>query len=134
MTLRSAYFRDWKVGPTVLFWEDAKGMRQSRDWLRSAGAPDALAFETLCTPADGNEITIKAVPHERDAGMRFGRDGLEWSLQLALAEDFADKVDVLASSVSGHQYLDARGNDIAVEVSIGEYPETDPPTWLTGRP
>jgi hypothetical protein len=55
--------------------------------------------------------------------MRFGRGGLEWSVQPVLAEDFADKLDVLASSVSGHQYLDVRGNDIAVEVSIGEYPE-----------
>lgn len=108
----------------MLFWGDAVGMRQLRDWLRSVKAPDALAFESLCTSIDGNEIAIKAVAHERDAGMRFGRDGLEWSLQPVLAEDFADKLDVLASSVSGHQYLDARGNDIAVEVSIGEYPES----------
>ena len=124
MTLRSAYFRSWKGGPTVLFWGDAVGMRQLRDWLRSVTAPDVLAFESLCASVDGNEIAIKVVAHERDAGMRFGRDGLEWSLQPVLAEDFADKLDVLASSASGHQYLDARGNDIAVEVSMGEHPET----------
>jgi hypothetical protein len=124
MTLRSAYFRDWKGGPTVLFWGDANGLRGLRDWLRSVSAPDALAFEALCTSVDGKKIRIKAVPDEGDAGMRFGCNDLEWSLQPALAEDFADKLDVLASSVSRHQYLDARGNDIAVEVSIGEYPET----------
>jgi hypothetical protein len=99
-------------------------MRRLRDWLRSVSAPDTLAFGALCTSVDGKKITIKAVSDEGDAGMRFGCNGLEWSLQPALAEDFADKLDVLASSVSGHQYLDARGNDIAVEVSIGEYAET----------
>lgn len=76
MTLRSAYFRSWKGGPTVLFWGDAVGMRQLRDWLRSVTAPDVLAFESLCASVDGNEIAIKVVAHERDAGMRFGRDGL----------------------------------------------------------
>jgi hypothetical protein len=73
---------------------------------------------------DGKEITIIAVSDAGDAGMRLVRNELEWRLQPELAEDFADKVDVLTSSASGHQYLDARGNDITVMVSIGEYPES----------
>jgi hypothetical protein len=124
MTLRSAYFTDWKGGPTVLFWGDESGMRELRDFLRGSwAAPNALAFETFCTSVDGRKITIRAVSDAGDAGMHFVRNGLEWRLQPELAEDFADKVDVLGSSASGHQYLDARGSDITVVVSIGEYPE-----------
>jgi hypothetical protein len=55
--------------------------------------------------------------------MHVVRNGLERRLQPGLAEEFSDKIDVLTSSVSGHQYLDAQGNEITVEVSIGEYPE-----------
>jgi len=33
--------------------------------------------------------------------MGFVRNGLEWRLRPDLAEDFAEKIDVLASSVSG---------------------------------
>jgi hypothetical protein len=73
---------------------------------------------------DGNEITRAVAPREKDAGMRFGSKGLEWSVHPALAEHFAEMLDSLASGASGHQYLDAHGNDVAVEVSVGEYPDT----------
>ena len=125
MTLRSAYFADWKGSPTVLLWGDATGMRELRDFLRGAwAAPNALALEAICDAVDGREITIRAVSDPGNTGMGFVRNGLEWRLRSDLAEDFAEKIDVLASSVSGHQYLDAYGSDITVEVSIGEYPET----------
>jgi hypothetical protein len=125
MPLRSAYFTDLKGGPTVLFWGDESGMRELRNFLRGPrAASNTLAFRTLCSPVDGKEITIIAVSDAGHAGMRLVRNELEWRLQPELAEDFADMVDVLTSSVSGHQYLDARGNDITVMVSIGEYPES----------
>ena len=125
MTLRSAYFSNWKGAPTILLWGDATGMRKLRDFLRSAwAAPNAPALEAFCDSVDGRKITIRAVSDSGNTGMRFARNDLEWRLQPELAEDFADKIDVLASSLSGHQYLDARGSDITVEVSIGEYPET----------
>lgn len=101
------------------------GVRRLEDFLRTLWRPpSAPAFEDFCIPVDGNKITIRAVSIERDAGMRHGRDGLEWCLQSALAEEFADRIATLVLSASGHQYLDARGNGIAVEVSTGEYPET----------
>lgn len=124
MALKSAYFRSWKGGPTVLFWGDADDIRQLQGWLRSIGASDALTLKAFCTSVDGNEITSEVVAREEDAGMRLGSKGLEWSVQPALAGDFAEMLDGLASGASGHQYLDARGNDVAVEVSVGEYPET----------
>lgn len=125
MPLRSAYFENWKSGPTVLLWGDATGMRRLEDFLRALWrTPYAPAFEDFCIPVDGNKITIRPVSVERDAGMRHGRDALEWSLHPALAEDFADRIAALVPSASGHQYLDARGNSVAVEVSAGEYPET----------
>ena len=125
MTLRSAYFADWKGSPTVLLWGDAIGMRELRDFLRSSWpSSNALALERFCEAVDARKITVKAVSDKRDTGMHFARDGLEWRLRPDLAEDFAEKVDVLASSASGHQYLDSYSNDITVEVSIGEYPES----------
>src|SRR5437762_1490923 len=125
MTLRSAYFADWGNGPTVLLWGDATGMRALRDFLRRVGpAPSAPTLDGFCEAVDGRTITVRAVSDQRDTGMRFVRGGLEWRLRPDLAEDFAEKVDVLASSVAGHQYLDAYGTDIAVQVSTGEYPES----------
>jgi hypothetical protein len=55
--------------------------------------------------------------------MHLAGDGLEWRLRTELTNGFADKLDVLAESVSGHQYLDPHViDDIPVEVSLGEYP------------
>jgi hypothetical protein len=124
MTLRSAYFADWKGSPTVLFWGDAIGMRELRDFLRSDWpSSNALALAKFCEAVDARKIIVKAVSDKRDTGMHFARNDLGWRLRSDLAEDFADKVDVLASSISGHQYLDSYSNDITVEVSIGEYPD-----------
>lgn len=124
MTLRSAFFVDWN-GPTVLFWGDAAGMRALRDCLRGAWrASNAPTLDGFCEAVDGKAITVRAVSDHRDTGMHLARGGLEWRLRPDLAEDFADKVDVLASSAAGHQYLDAYSSDITVEVSTGEYPES----------
>ena len=127
MALRSAYFADWKGSPTVLLWGDATGMRELRDFLRGAwAAPNAPTFDRFYEAVDGRTISVRAVSDQRDTGMRLARDGLEWRLRPDLAEDFAEKVDVLAASVAGHQYLDhyPGDGDITVQVSIGEYPET----------
>jgi hypothetical protein len=124
MTLRSAYFADWKGSPTVLLWGDAIGMRDLRDFLRNEwSSSTALALARFCEAVDARKITVKTVSDEYDTGMHFARDGLEWKLRSDLAESFAEKIDVLASSKSGHQYLDSYGDDITVEVSIGEYPD-----------
>ncbi len=101
------------------------GMRDLRDFLRRAWpASNAPTLDGFCEAVDGRMISVRAVSDQRDTGMRLGRDGLEWRLRPDLAADFAEKVDVLASSVAGHQYLDAYNSDIAVEVSTGEYPES----------
>ena len=124
MTLRSAYFSDWRGSPTVLFWGDAVGMRELLNFLRSPlTASSERSLEAFCISVDGRRITVRAVSDERDAGMRLAQTGLEWRLHPDLAEDFAHKVDQLTSTDAGHQYLDASGNEVAVEVSIGEYPE-----------
>ncbi len=100
-------------------------MCELRDFLRSAwAAPHAPTLSKFCEAVDGRTITVRAVSNQSDTGMRLAREGLEWRLRPELAEDYAEMVDVLASSASGHQYLEARGSDITVEVSIGEYPES----------
>jgi hypothetical protein len=121
MTLRSAYFADWKSSPTVLLWGDAIGMRDLRDFLRSNWPPSTLA--SFCEAVDGRKITVKPVSNECDTGMHLAGDGLEWKLRSELAASFSDKVEVLASAISGHQYLDCYVDDITIEVSIGEYPD-----------
>lgn len=123
MTLRSAYFADWEDSPTVLLWGDAIGMRELVDFLRSERP--SSTFAAFCEAVDGRKITVKTVSDKRDTGMHFADGGLEWKLRSVEAQDFADKVDVLASCTSGHQYLDCYAtDDITVEVSIGEYPES----------
>ena len=94
------------------------------DFLRSEWPSSTLA--RFCEAVDGRKITVKAVSDKRDTGMHFASDGLEWKLRSDLARDFADKVEVLASSTSGHQYLDCYyvTDGITVEVSIGEYPDS----------
>jgi hypothetical protein len=122
MTLRSAYFANWKGSPTVLLWGDAIGMRALEDFLRSERP--SSTFATFCEAVDGRTITVKTVSDKRDTGMHFAGGGLEWKLRSVETQDFADKVDVLTSCTSGHQYLDCYATDITVEVSIGEYPES----------
>jgi hypothetical protein len=124
MTLRSAYFANWKGSSTVLFWGDAVGMCDLRDFLRALPASNALTLDRFCRAVDGKTITVRAVADQRDTGVRLARDSLEWKLRPDLAADFAELVDVLASSMAGHQYLDAHSGDIIVEVSTGEYPES----------
>jgi hypothetical protein len=124
MTLRSAFFADWK-GPTVLLWGDATGMGELRDFLRSAWpASNAPILDGFCDAVDRRKITVIAVSEQRDTGIFFAGDGLEWRLQPDLAAAFAEKVAVLASCAAGHQYLDAYNCDISVEVSTGEYPDS----------
>ncbi len=125
MTLRSAYFADWRGSPAVLLWGDARGMCNLRDFLRGAlSASEAQTLGRLCEAVDGRTIAVRGVSDQRETGMHLVRNDLEWRLLPELAEDFAEKVDVLASCVAGHQYLDAKGSDIVVEVSTGEYPES----------
>jgi hypothetical protein len=82
------------------------GMSELRDFLRRV---------------DGKTITVRAVSDECDTGVHLARGGLESRLRRDLAEDFAGKVDDLASSAAGHQYLDADCGEMAVEISTGEY-------------
>lgn len=129
MTLRSRYFDDWKGGPIVLLWGETTDMRVLRDFLRSVFGPsNTPPLDSFCEAVDGRTITVRAVSDERDSGMHLAGGGLEWKLRPDLAETYADMVDALVASASGHQYLDAPGSDITVditvEVSIGEYPET----------
>jgi hypothetical protein len=122
MALRSGYFSDWKGSPTVLLWGDAIGMRKLRDFLRNEWPSSTLAL--FCNAVDSQKITVKAVSDERQTGMQLAHDVLEWRIRSDLAENFADKIEALASSIAGHQYLSSYSNDIIVEVSIGEYPES----------
>lgn len=109
-------------------------MRELRNFLRSPlTASNEGSLEAFCTSVDGQHITTRTVSDVGDAGMRLGRTGLEWGLQPELAEDFAHKVHRLTSTGAGHQYLDARGNQVAVEVSIGEYSETLKPIRCVNR-
>ena len=125
MALRSAYFGRWKGSPTVLLWGDAEGMRELRDFLRSArNVSSGLTLQQLCVAVDNRTIAVKAVSDRRDTGMRLVQNGLEWRLRPDLADEFAEKVGQLVSSTAGHQYLDAYGSNIVVEVSTGEYPES----------
>jgi len=119
MALRSGYFENWGGSPTVLLWGDAGGMLKLSEALRNVQrAPD---LRTFCQSVDGKPITIK--PSSQPVGMIHKDGALEWSLDPALADDYAKLVDVLATSSKGHQYLESR-NGVAVTVSIGEYPDS----------
>jgi len=125
MALRSAYFGRWKGSPTVLLWGDTEGMRELRDFLRNArNVASGLTLQRLCVAVDNKTIAVKAVSDRRDTGMRLVQNGLEWGLRPDLADEFAEKVDRLVASSAGHQYLDAYGSSIVVEVSTGEYPDS----------
>lgn len=96
-----------------------------RDFLRGAWlVSDAPALDGLCEAVDGRTISIRAASDQRDTGMRMASAALEWRLRPDLAKVFAEKVDALASSVAGHQYLDAYSSGVTVEVSTGECPES----------
>ena len=99
-------------------------MRDLRDFLLGPlTALNQADFENFCTSVDGNRITFISISDEQNAGMRLVLDRIEWSLNRTLAKEFAEKIDALTTAIAGHQYLDARGNEVAVEVSIGEYPD-----------
>jgi hypothetical protein len=122
MTLRSAYFSDWGGNPTVLLWGDPAGMRDLRDFLRTVqNGPGPFTLGHFCQAVDGKSITVRLISGRRGTGMYLNRQSLEWTLQPESADAFAEKVDVLVSSV-GHQYLDGASDSITVTVSTGEYP------------
>lgn len=123
--MQSAYLENWKGGPTVLLWGDATGMCELRDFLRSLrAAPNAPTLGRFCRAVDGRMIIVTAISTQSDSGMRLFGEDFEWRLGPELAKSYAEKIDALTSSISGHQYLEARNSNITVEVSIGEYPET----------
>jgi hypothetical protein len=120
MALRSGYFEDFKSGPKVLFWGDPEGISRLRDFLHDPNQWHSL--ESFCKALDGRKITIRAVANWHDAGVRLAPDSLEWTLDPASADEFAEKVGKLVSK-KGHQYLRFPKGDIDVMVSQGEYPE-----------
>src|ERR1044072_7906619 len=107
MALRSSYFADFGGKPTVLLSVDADGMQALRDFLRSIpGTSGSITLSEFCETADDKPITVTVISAKRGTGMRISGEGLQWTLRPEAAEDFADLVDVLVSSTSGHQYLD----------------------------
>lgn len=124
MALQSAHFEQpFKGGPKVLLWGDVDGMRDLRDFLRqlrTAETPRTLA--SFCEAADGKEITVVPMLDRRENGMCLRRDRLEWKLDPATADEFADKIDALTNVSDGHQYLECPGDEVGVMVSAGEYP------------
>src|SRR5256885_9378417 len=103
MNLRSAYFSDWKGSPTVLFWGNSKGLLDLRDLLRDPTS-QSKALGDICEAVDGRKVSVRVVADRRDTGVHLRSDGMEWRLRLEDAEDFADKLDGLASSsVAAHQ-------------------------------
>jgi hypothetical protein len=99
-------------------------MLDLRELLRRACTPsNRLTLDMFCEAVDGRVISIRPVADYSESGMRFAGRNLEWCLLPTQADEFAEKIDVLASAENGHQYLDAHDVGIAVEVSIGEYPD-----------
>ncbi len=131
MTLRSAHFEDnFKGGPKVLFWGDVEGIRDLRDFLRQIkNATNPLTLSSFCEAADGKEITLIPVSDQLASGMRIKIECLDWMLDPKTADDFAEMVDILASSGIGHQYLDCREDEVPVMVSTGEYAASLNPKW-----
>jgi hypothetical protein len=123
MNLRSAYFSDWRGSPTVLFWGNSSGLRDLSDFLRRTQKSGALG--DICEAVDGRRITVLIVSERQKTGMHARSEGMEWRLRSDDAEDFAAKLDALASSpVAAHQYFDAYGGGIVVQASLGEYPDS----------
>jgi hypothetical protein len=90
-------------------------MRELRDLLQQVRTDSSqLSLDGFCESVDDQKITAQLVADGHDTGMRFVHDCLEWRLRPDLAEEFAEKVDVLASVAAGHQYLEASfsGDDI----------------------
>jgi len=127
MSLQSAYFRNFNGGPKVLLWGDRDGMHALSGFLRKLLiTPAPATLSGICTAVDRKTITVRMRANRRDTGMRPNGGGLEWTLRLQSADDFAELIDALASSRDpGHQYLTCGVSDeIIVMVSRGEYPET----------
>lgn len=132
MTLRSAYFPDFKGGPTLLFWGDAKAMSDFSDFFRDAGKrpADRIALAAISEAVDGNEIFLQR--SSSPLGLTKTASGFDWILDTEALEVFSDLVAMLAtSSHPSHQYLDDRkGRGITAMVSRDEYPDNFRPTAL----
>ena len=123
MTLRSAYFSDFKGGPKVLFWGDARAMNQLGNLLRTSSiGTGPLALGSFIEAVDRRPIVVQTV--SRAQGMRPNASGFEWALDPETMTDFAEMIDVLAeSNTPGHQYLECdKPGEITVLASCGEYP------------
>jgi hypothetical protein len=120
MPLRSAYFDDFKGDPTLLLWGDVAGMRELHIFLTMLTTGGSGSLSTIAV--DRRQIAVKVA--KGDAGIRIEEDSIQWNIDPAMIESFAEKVQVLALRMNGHQYLEHGGPDeIPVTVSVGECPD-----------
>lgn len=124
MALQSAYFDNFKGGPSVLIWGDAAGLRNLIDVLRMS-ATGSAPLSQFCQAVDGREIVLERIPES--SSMRSTDRGFEWGVSPKDATRFGNLIDALASSGrAGHQYLEpefCNADALAVIVSMGEYPD-----------
>jgi hypothetical protein len=121
--LRSAYFRDFKDGPKILFWGDARALSQLANVLRASSVGTGpLSLGSFSEAVDRKTIVIRTTSPPR--GMQVSGSGFEWELDSPTMVDFAEKLDVLAkSNKPGHQYLECGvTGEIVVMASCAEYP------------
>jgi hypothetical protein len=128
--LRSGYFHNFKAGPTVLFWGDARAMRKLANLLNSSSiGTGPLGMNSFVNAVDARTIAIRLAPSSR--GMRTSGRDFEWAMDADTKTAFADAVEILAeANVPNHQYLTCNvTGEIAVMASCGEYPDDLVPTF-----
>ena len=129
--LRYAYFHGFKTGATLLIWGGADAVARLYEGLAQLAAgegPAALTEIAGTLSVDGATVLFETVG-ESDGLLRdeVEPDTFHWRIDSEGWFEFQERVEPLIHyrpGVSGHCLLQARGDeDIAVVVSVGEYPD-----------
>lgn len=123
------YFKSFEGGEDTLLLEaDANQLQELRALFETlaSGRMKKLMVHRLPFARLHHLAELRAVRGDLDCGVQRGTDqaALLWQRSPEGWRDTADKLGVLGGIPgSGHQYLHADGNGLAVQVSKGEYGE-----------
>jgi hypothetical protein len=110
-----------------LIQADASELRKLADDLRLLASGKRVKFEISGRATGRGAVPASIVAHLNDQGKGLKKESTKgrlvnfaWALPSEAWDSYARLVSVLADRPSGHQYLEAQGDDAIVIVSTGE--------------
>jgi hypothetical protein len=120
VSIRVAYFEEFKGGTTLLIVADVEGLSQLASTLESVAMHEGQRVDIAVTPSVATKCTLQAECAPESIGVVLKGSGVLWVHDRTDWLDFAKHIRELAQTPVGHTYVDGPYSDIHVMISIGE--------------